>query len=181
MPAIAYAIRTERAGTASFVNEVRQAAWSVNSSLPVFLVRTMQDLYAGSLAQTSFTLVMLAIAGAMALGLGVVGIAGVMAYVVSQRRREIGIRIALGAQPARVKNMYLKHGLGLAAVGILVGLAAAVALTRYMESLLFGVTPLDVPTYGVALAVILIAAALANYLPARRAATISPAETLKSE
>jgi putative ABC transport system permease protein len=181
MPAIAYAIRTERAGTASFVNEVRQSAWSVNSSLPVFLVRTMEDLYAGSLAQASFTLVMLAIAGAMALGLGVVGIAGVMAYVVSQRTREIGIRIALGAQPARVKNMFLKHGLGLAAVGILVGLAAAVALTRYMEALLFGVTPLDVPTYGVALAVILIAAALASYSPARRAATISPAETLKSE
>ncbi len=181
MPAIAYAIRTERAGTASFVNEVRESAWSVNSSLPVFLVRTMQDLYAASLAQASFTLVMLAIAGAMALGLGVVGIAGVMAYVVSQRTREIGIRVALGAKPARVKNMFLKHGLGLAAVGILVGLAAGVALTRYMESLLFGVTPLDVPTYGGALAVILIAAALASYLPARRAATISPAETLKSE
>jgi ABC-type antimicrobial peptide transport system permease subunit len=180
-PAIAYAIRTELAGTASFVNEVREAVWSVNSSLPVFLVRTMQDLYADSLARASFTLVMLAIAGVMALGLGIVGIAGVMAYVVSQRTREIGIRVALGAQPARVKNMFLKHGVGLAVVGVAVGVAVAAAVTRYMESVLFGVTPLDVPTYAAALAVILIAAALASYLPARRAARVSPVETLKSE
>ena len=180
-PAIAYAIRTERAGAGTFVNEVRDAVWSVNSSLPVFLVRTMQDLYAGSLARASFTLVMLAIAGAMALGLGIVGIAGVMAYVVSQRAREIGIRVALGAAPSRVKRMFVLHGLSLAAVGVVFGLAAAVGLTRYMESLLFGVTPLDVPTYASALGLILAAAALASYLPARRAATLSPVETLKAE
>jgi ABC-type antimicrobial peptide transport system permease subunit len=141
----------------------------------------MQDLYADSLARASFTLVMLAIAGAMALGLGIVGIAGVMAYVVSQRTREIGIRIALGAQPVRVKNMFLKHGVGLAVVGVAVGVAVAAAVTRYMESVLFGVTPLDVPTYAAALAVILIAAALASYLPARRAARVSAVETLKNE
>jgi putative ABC transport system permease protein len=180
-PAIAYAIRSERAGTSSFVNEIRQAVWSVNSNLPVFLVRTLGDLYAGSLAQVSFTLVMLAIAGSMALGLGVVGIAGVMAYVISQRTREIGIRVALGANPARVKRVFLLQGLGLAAAGVAVGLVAAAALTRLMASLLYGVSPLDAVTYAGGLVVILTAAAIASYLPARRAATISPVETLKSE
>jgi predicted permease len=180
-PAIAYAIRTERAGTSSFVNETRQAVWSVNPSLPVFLVRTMQDLYADSLARTSFTLVILAIAGAMALGLGVVGIAGVMSYVVSQRTREIGIRVALGAKPTHVKRMFLLHALGLAATGVAVGLVAAAALSRFMASLLYGVGPLDATTYIAGLAVILGAAGIASYLPVRRAATISPMETLRAD
>jgi hypothetical protein len=180
-PAIAYAIRSERAGTASFVNELREAVWSVNSSLPVFLVRTMQELYAGSLARASFTLVMLAIAGAMALGLGVVGIAGVMAYVVSQRSREVGIRVALGARPAQVERMFLLHALALAAAGVAVGLAAAAGITRSMASLLYGVGPLDAPTYAAGIGIILMAAAGASYFPVRRSATVSPVETLRAE
>ncbi|HEX5050038.1 MAG TPA: ABC transporter permease, partial [Gammaproteobacteria bacterium] len=161
-PAIAYAIRTERAGTAAFVNEVKQAVWSVNGNLPVFLVRTLQDLYAGTLANAAFTLVMLAIAGAMALGLGVVGIAGVMAYVVSQRTREIGIRVALGAQPGRVERMLLRQGLGMAAIGAAAGLVIAAGAARFMRSVLYGVGPLDLTTYAAALAVILCAAAIAS-------------------
>jgi ABC-type antimicrobial peptide transport system permease subunit len=141
----------------------------------------VQDLYAGSLAQTSFTLVMLAIAAAMALGLGVVGIYGVMAYVVSQRTREIGIRLALGAQPAALKRMFVLGALARVAVGVAVGLAAAFALTRLMSSLLFGVGPLDAPTYVAALGVLLAAAALASYVPARRAANVDPVETLRAE
>jgi len=180
-PAIAYVVRSERAGTASFVAEINQAVWAVNADLPVFLVRTVQDLLAGSLAQTSFTLVMLAIAAAMALGLGVVGIYGVMAYVVSQRTREIGIRLALGAQPTALKRMFVLDALARVAIGAVVGLVAAFALTRLMSSLLFGIGPLDAPTYLAALGVLLAAAAFASYVPARRAASIDPVETLKAE
>jgi predicted permease len=180
-PAINFVIRSERAGTATFVREVEQAVWSVNGDMPVFLVRTMDELYADSLARTSFTLVMLGIAGLMALGLGVIGIYGVIAYVVSQRAREIGIRLALGARPAALKDMFVRHGLVLALLGAGIGLAAAVALTRLMSSLLFGVGSLDPLTYAGALVLILAAAALASYVPARRAATIDPVETLRAE
>jgi predicted permease len=180
-PAIVFMVRSERAGTAGLVREIEQAVWSVNPTLPVFLVRTLGDLYAASLARTSFTLVLLAIAGAMALALGVIGIYGVIAYVVSQRAREIGIRLALGARAAKLERMFVGQGVRLALVGVAIGLVAAVALTRVMASLLFGVAPLDPLTYAAALAVILAAAALASYVPARRAAMIDPMETLRAE
>jgi predicted permease len=136
---IAFAIRSDRAGMASLTEEVRQAIWSVNGSLPVAIEGTMEAPYAGSLARTSFTLVMLAIAGAMALALSVLGIYGVIAYVVTQRTREIGIRSALGAEPREIKRMFLLHGLALSAVGAVVGLVAATALGRLMSSVLFGI------------------------------------------
>ncbi len=141
----------------------------------------MQDLYAASLARTSFALVLLAIAGGMALVLGIIGIYGVMAYVVSQRTREIGIRAALGAEPRQLARMFLLHGLALGAVGATVGIVAAAALGRSMQSLLFGVSALDPAAYLGALAVIVAATALASYVPARRAAAIDPIETLKQE
>jgi predicted permease len=179
--AIAYVIRSERAGTESLLDDVRKAVWSVNPSLPVFLISTMKELYDRSMARTSFASVMLAIAGAMALALGLIGIYGVISYVVSQRSREIGIRLALGAEPLRLKRMFLQHGLALAAVGITLGLSAALALTHLMTSLLFEIGPLDPPTYVSVVAVLLMAAALASYMPARRAASIDPVETLKVE
>ena len=178
---IAYAVRSERAGTAAFTNEIRQAIWSVNKDVPVALERTLEDLYAASLARTSFALVMLGIAGSMALALGIVGIYGVIAYVIAQRTREIGIRLALGAQPRQVRTMFLRQGLALSAVGLGLGLVAALAVTRLMSSLLFGIESTDVVTYVAALGVILAAAALASYLPARRASAIDPVETLNSE
>jgi ABC-type antimicrobial peptide transport system permease subunit len=181
MPFVAYTVRSERAGTASLVSEIRQAIWSVDADLPVFLERTLQDLYAESLARTSFTLLMLAVAAAMALGLGVVGIYGVMAYVVSQRTSEIGIRLALGAQPAALSRMFVLQGLALVAAGLGIGLAAAIALTRLMASLLFGVGALDTATYAAALGVLIAAAALASYVPARRAAKVDPMRTLGAE
>jgi predicted permease len=180
-PWVTFAIRSERAGTAGLMEEVRQAVRSVSASIPVAQERTMRDYYAGSLARTSFMLVMLGIAGAMALALGVIGIYGVIAYVVSQRTREIGIRLALGARPQHLERMFLLHGLALSGVGAVVGLVAAMALGRLMSSLLFGVGPMDVPAYVAALGVTIAAAALASYLPARRAATIDPMETLRAE
>jgi hypothetical protein len=180
-PYVAFAIRSERAGTASLTEEVRQAVQSVNGGIPITLEGTMQDLYADSLARTSFTLVMLAMAGGMALALGVIGIYGVIAYVVSQRTREIGIRSALGAEPRQLKKMFLLQGLMLSTVGVVIGLIAAAALERSMSSLLFGIEPMDPAAYCAAIGVMLAAAALASYLPARRAAMIDPMETLRAE
>jgi putative ABC transport system permease protein len=178
---IAFVIRSERAGLANFTEEVRQTVWSVNGSLPVAVEGTMETFYADSLARTSFTLVMLAIAGAMALALSVVGIYGVIAYVVSQRAREIGIRTAVGAEPRQLETMFLRQGLTLSALGAVVGLVAAMALGRLMSSLLFGVSPMDPIAYVAAVAVTIAAAAIASYVPARRAATMDPIETLRAE
>jgi putative ABC transport system permease protein len=180
-PSATLVVRSARAGSASLVNEIRAAVRSVSGAIPVAAERTMQDFYAGSLARTSFTLVMLAIAGGMALALGVIGIYGVIAYVVAQRTREIGIRLALGAEPRQLKRMFLLHGLALSGVGAVVGLVAAMALGRLMSSLLFGISPMDPAAYVVALGVIVAAAVLATYLPARRAATVDPMETLRAE
>jgi putative ABC transport system permease protein len=178
---VSFVVRSDRTGTATFTNEIREAVWSVNRDVPVALERTMQDLYAGTLARTSFSLVMLAIAGAMALALGVIGIYGVIAYVVSQRVREIGIRLALGAPQRQVRRMFLRQGLALTGIGIAIGLVAALAVTRFLSSLLFGIGPTDAVCYVAALVVILAAAALASYLPARRAAAIDPVHTLKAD
>jgi predicted permease len=180
-PIVTYAIRSERAGTAALAEEIRQAVRSSSGSVPVAQVRTMADVYSGSLARTSFTLVMLAIAGGMALLLGVVGIYAVIAYVVARWTREIGIRSALGADPSQLTRKFLLHGVSLSAVGAVAGLAAAAALARLMSSLLFGIGPMDPAAYLAALGVIIGAAALASYLPARRAATVDPVETLKTE
>jgi predicted permease len=178
---VAFTIRSERAGTASLMDEVRQAIWSANASTPVTHVRAMSDLYSGSLARTSFVLVLLAIAGGMALVLGIVGIYGVVAYVVAQRTREIGIRSALGAEPKQLARMFLRQGLMLSCVGAMAGLVAAGVLGRLMSSLLYGVSSLDPLAYVAALAVTIAAATLATYLPARRAAKIDPMNTLKAE
>jgi ABC-type antimicrobial peptide transport system permease subunit len=124
---------------------------------------------------------MLAIAGAMALALGVIGIYGVIAYAVSQRTREIGIRSALGAEPRQLEKMFVLHGLTLSAVGVVVGLVVAAALGRAMSSLLFGIEPMDPAAYVAAIGVIFAAAGLATYVPARRAANIDPIETLRAE
>jgi ABC-type antimicrobial peptide transport system permease subunit len=180
-PSPAFVIRSARAGTAGLMTEVRHAIRSVDASLPVSQERTMRDLYASSLARTSFVLVLLAIAGGMALLLGVIGIYGVVAYVVSQRAREIGIRAALGAEPKQLERTFVLHGLGLSALGAVVGLLAAMALGRLMSSVLFGVGPLDPIAFVAALLVTLTAAALASYVPARRAAAIDPMETLRAE
>jgi predicted permease len=179
--AVNLVIRTDEGGREGLLDGVRTAVSSVNRSMPVFLTRTMRDLYDDSMARTSFALVMLGIAAAMALVLGVVGIYGVIAYVVAQRSREIGIRLALGAAPAQLKQMFVRQGLALTAVGAAVGLVTAVALTQWMSSLLFGVERLDPPTYAAVVGVLATAAATASYVPARRAAAVDPVETLTAE
>jgi predicted permease len=178
---VTFVIRSDRAGTQGFLNQVRQAVWQVNASLPVASSRTMQDIFDQSMTRTSFTLVMLGIAGAMALVLGIIGIYGVMAYAVSQRRREIGIRLALGAPQGEVRRMFMRYALSLTGIGVAIGLVAAASLTQLMNSLLFGIAAMDPVTY-VAVPLVLLAAALtASYLPARRAAAVDPVETLKAE
>ena len=178
---VTFAIRSERAGTEAFLNEVRQAVWSVNSNLPVASVRTMQEVYGKSLARTSFTLVMLGIAGAMALTLGIIGIYGVISYTVSQRRREIGIRLALGAQGGDVLQMVLGQGAKLALVGVAVGVCAAFGLTKLMRNLLFGVTAYDPVTFAEVAVLLVLVALLACYIPARRAMLVDPTVTLRYE
>src|SRR5262249_24444893 len=134
-----------------------------------------------SLAATSFTLVMLEIAGAMALILGLIGIYGVISYAVSQRKREIGIRLALGAQQSELKRLFVLKGLALAGIGVAIGLGAAAGLTRLMKSLLFGISAVDPITYTSVALILAAAAVLASYLPARRAASVDPAEALRAE
>ncbi len=177
----AFAIRSTRTGSASLLNEVRRAVWSVNPDLPIAGVRTMQEVYDRSMARTAFTLVMLSIAAGMALLLGIVGIYGVISYAVSQRTREIGIRIALGAPPQSVRQMFVREGLLMTAIGVVCGLAAAAGLTRLMKALLFEVSPLDPATYCAVSLVLAAAALLASYIPARRATTIEPVEALRVE
>jgi putative ABC transport system permease protein len=129
----------------------------------------------------SFTLVLLGIAAAMALTLAIVGVYGALAYAVAQRRREVGIRVALGAEPGMVKRLFVRQGLLLTCVGGVIGLASAAGLARWISSLLFGVAPLDPLTYAVSGAIILAAALTASYIPARRAALVDPTETLRSD
>jgi predicted permease len=178
---VVYAVRSSRAGSQSFLEQVRQAVWSVNPDLPLARVETVEQIYRGSMARSAFTLVMLAIAGAMALLLGVVGIYGVISYSVSQRTRELGIRLALGAPQFSVKTMVVRNGIWLAGIGAVVGLAASAGLTRIMATWLYGISPLDPLTYAAVSLGVLAAAATASYLPAHRAATVNPVEALKAE
>ncbi|MDQ2711054.1 MAG: ABC transporter permease [Acidobacteriota bacterium] len=178
---VAFMIRSRRTGNAGFLGDIRRAVWSLNANLPLANVRTLQEVYDKSLARTSFTLVMLAIAGGMALLLGIIGIYGVISYSVSQRRRELGIRMALGARKEDLTRMFVGHALRLAIVGVACGLAAAFALTRMMSSLLFAVSPVDPVTYlGVSL-VLIVTAILASYVPALRVTGVNPVEALRAE
>ncbi|MGA7342113.1 MAG: ABC transporter permease [Terracidiphilus sp.] len=178
---VTFAIHSSRAGTEGFLNEVQQAVWSVNPNLPLAMVRTMQDIFGQSLARTSFTLVMLAIAGSMALALGIIGIYGVISYSVSQRTREIGIRLALGAQKSGLKWMFVRSALLLTAAGVVIGVGTAAASMQLMKSLLFGISPLDPLTYIAVPLALAVCAAVASYLPARHAASVDPVEALRTE
>jgi predicted permease len=178
---LAFVIRSPRAGSEAFLNEVRETVWSVDPNIPLAEVHTLGYFYTKSMARTSFTLVMLGVAGAMALLLGIVGIYGVIAYSVSQRTREIGIRMALGAQPRAITAMFVNHGLKLAVVGIVCGLVTAFGVMRLMSSLLFNVSPVDPVTYFAVTIGVIATTYLACYVPSRRAATVDPVDALRAE
>jgi predicted permease len=178
---VTFAIRSPRAGSESLLKDLRQAVWSADANLPLSQVRTQEYYYGKSIARTSFTLVMLGIAAAIALLLGVVGLYGVIAYSASQRTREIGIRLALGAQRNAITAMFVKQGLALAGGGIACGLLLAFAATRLLQSLLFHVSATDPVTYAAACVALSGAAAMASYLPSRRTAGVNPVEALRSE
>jgi predicted permease len=175
------ALRTPRAGSEAVFQEMQTAVRSVNAGIPLATPSTMGDLYRRSMARTSFTLVLLSIAGLMSLLLGIVGIYSVIAYSVSRRRREIGIRLALGASPAGVRRLFTREAMGLVAVGTGVGLVAAFGFTRLMDSLLFGVKPSDPATFLLVPLTLAAVAALASYVPARRAVRVDPIETLRHD
>jgi len=178
---VAFAIRTRRAGSEALMAAVREAVWSVDPNLPLAEVHTADYFYRKSLARTSFTLIMLGVAGGMALLLGVVGIYGVIAYSVSQRTREVGIRIALGAQLPSVTGMFVRQGMWLTGIGVLAGVLVSFGVMRLMSSLLFGVQAVDPVTYIAVSCGLAATAFLACYLPSRRAAGVDPVEALRAE
>ncbi len=176
-----YAIRTTRPRATDILPTARQAVWSVNPQLPLSSVQTLEEIFAGSIARTSFAMVMLGTAAGVALFLGMVGVYGVVSYVVSQRTREMGIRMAIGATARQVRGMVLRQGGSLAGTGIVLGIGVAYLLSRLMASLLFGVSPVDPVTYGAVSSALMAVVLLASYLPARKAAGVDPTEALKRE
>jgi predicted permease len=176
-----YAVRTSRPDPVALLPEVSDAVWSVNPNLPLSETLTLDDILANSMARTSFTLVMLGIAAGVALLLGIVGVYGVLSYLVARRTREMGVRLALGARPADVRRMVVRQGLALGLAGVAIGLGAAAGLTHLMSALLFGVHPVDPMSYGVVAGALMAVVLLASYVPARRAAGVNPTEVLRWE
>src|SRR5690606_1881986 len=175
----AYVLKSKRADR--LAPEVRAIIREMIPESPMYRVFTMEALAAQSQAQLSFTMQMLSIAAALALLLGAVGIYGVLSYVVARRTKEIGIRMALGAAERDVRRMVVAPGGRVALLGVVIGVLVALAVTRYMESLLFGVEPLDPASFAGMSAVLVAVALAASYLPARRAARVDPAVSLRAE
>ena len=144
-------------------------------------MQTMEDVVAESVARLSFTMLTLGISAIMALILGAVGLYGVLSYVVSQRTQEIGVRLALGAEPAQVRRMVVTQGAKLALIGMLGGLIASVGLTRLLQGLLYGTEPLDPGTFAAMATVMMLVGLLASYVPARRASSVDPLESMRTE
>jgi predicted permease len=178
---MSYAVRSDRIGSPDFLHEIQQAVWSVNPNLPLANVRTLDEIRGASMAQTSFALTMLVIGATLALLLGLVGLYGVTAYVAAQRKREIAIRMALGAQIGEVRTMLLRHGVGLTMTGIALGVGVALALGQVMRALLFGVSPMDPLTYVAVSAALAAVMLVAMYVPARRVSRVDPVVALRAD
>ena len=180
-PSAFMVVRTFLSDPLALTVSAQHAVWSVDKSVPLANLRTMQEVVANSAPRRKFTMLLLTIFAALALALAAVGLYGVMAYSVSQRTREIGIRMAMGAQPGDVLKLVVGQGMGLAGIGVAVGVAASFALTRLMRGLLFGVSASDPLTFVTVAACLASVALLANYVPARRAARVSPTVALRYE
>jgi predicted permease len=178
---VTFAVRSERAGDQALIDAIRQGVSSVSGSIPITVVRTMREVYDTSMAQTSFVLVMLGIAAVMALTIGLIGIYGVVAYAVARRTREVGVRMALGAQQRELRRMFLRHALLLTGIGVGIGLGGAAALTRVLASQLFEVRPVDPLTYLAVALLLMIATFVASYIPARRASNLNPVAALRAD
>jgi predicted permease len=178
---VAFALRSSRAGTEGLLKEITGKIRAVDSSLPLASVRTLSDLNQLAMERRSFALVLLGIAAGMAVTLSIIGVYGVLAYAVAQRRKEISIRVAVGAEPRTIKALFLRQGLILACLGGAIGLVSARAVCHWLATLLFGVKPDDPVTYGVSCMVIVAAALAASYVPSRRAASLDPIEALRSD
>lgn len=178
---VTLAIRSSRAGTESLLKEIAAKLHAVDPSVPLAQARTLRDLYRLTMARRSFALALLGITAAMAVTLSVIGVYGVLAYAVVQRRREISIRLAIGAEPTAIRCLFLRQGLLLMSIGGAIGLLAARELSPWMVALLFGVQPFDVLTYSVSGVLILTAVLVGSYVPARRAASLNPIEALRAE
>jgi len=178
---VTFVMRSPLAGSESLLRQVRQAVWAIDGNLPLAGAYTLNYLYRNSVAHVSFTLIMLGTAGAVALLLGGVGLYGVIAYSVAQRTREIGVRIALGAQRSDVVRLFLREGMSFIFVGLPIGLAGAFALTRLLSSLLFGVKATDPLTFACAAVLLALVAFAACQIPARRALRVDPMTALRTE
>lgn len=178
--AMSLAVRTG-ANPRAFTTTIRREIWAMDANLPIAEIRSLNEILADSMARTSFTMIMLGIAAAVALMLGTLGIYGVISYAVSRRTRELGIRIALGATAGRVRRRVVREGLVLAGTGIVIGTLAAAALSRVLRGLLHEVSPSDPFTYALVTGILIVAAALASYVPARRASTIDPIDALRRD
>ncbi|MFN2567519.1 MAG: ADOP family duplicated permease [Gemmatimonadaceae bacterium] len=166
---------------ASVAGAVRREIWAIDRTLPIANVQPLEELVSEVAAQPRLTMMIFGLFASAALALAVIGVYGVVAYSVSQRTREFGVRMALGAQPARIVRGVLRHGLGLAAFGIAIGLAAAYALTRFIAAILYGTEPTDVVTYAGVSLLLAACAALASLAPARRASRVDPVQALRYE
>jgi len=166
---------------ASYAPVVRQIVREIDPSLPAFSIMPLDEIVEGTVAQRRFSMLLLLLFALLALFLAAVGLYGVVSYTVSQRTQEIGVRMAIGAQRRDVLRMVLGDGMKLAALGVLIGIGAALALAGYVASLLFGVTPFDPVSYVITAAVLLAVAAIACYVPARRAMSVDPLIALRQE
>jgi putative ABC transport system permease protein len=180
-PSVFVAVRTAPENSLTLLPAVQEAVWSVNKSVPLGNPRTMNDIIARTLLQKKFTMLLLSIFAGAALLLAAVGLYGVISYSVAQRTRELGIRIALGAQRSDVLRLILRQGMALVTVGVIFGIAASLGLTRLIASLLYGISASDPLTFFLLSTAVVLVAFVACWLPARRATLVDPIQALRTE
>lgn len=176
-----FIVRTRTADPTSLASAVREAIWSVDHGVPVFDIRTMDQIVSRSLTSRRFAAALLSSFAILALALAVIGLYGVLSYAVAQRTSELGVRFALGATPGEVLRLVLGDGLRLTTIGVVIGALLGAAAARAMSRLLFGIKTFDLAAFGVAIAILMVVALVASYVPARRASHVDPMVALRNE